>query len=251
MSQPGGTTFTDTGLPPNTQHTYRLRAVNNAGASEFVQLTTSTLQVSVGFVANLYPDLLGRGAGSADLTYWNGLLSNGLNHQDAALNVEKSDEFRTRQVNQAYNAFLKHPADATGLQFWSTKLANDVTYEQFKAELLGSDDYFVTRGNSTNEGTVTAMYTDLFGRVPNSSEVGYWSGQMAQQRRASVAYALETSVEGYSNIVNGYYRQVLHHDADSVGLGYWISQLQQGLRDEQLIASLVNSDEYETYIQAH
>jgi hypothetical protein len=44
--------------------------------------------------------------------------------------------------------------------------------------------------------------------------------------------------------VKGFYLQFLKRQADSVGLGSFVQQLSQGVRDEAVIVALVASDEY-------
>ena len=47
------------------------------------------------------------------------------------------------------------------------------------------------------------------------------------------------------------FQTFLRHQPDGAGLTFWTGQLQSGLRDELLIASIIGSDEYLQYAAVH
>lgn len=62
--------------------------------------------------------------------------------------------------------------------------------------------------------------------------------------RHQVAYALLASQEYRTNLVFAGYDVFLHRPADPSGTASWVADLNAGMTDEQLIASLTSSPEY-------
>ncbi len=68
---------------------------------------------------------------------------------------------------------------------------------------------------------------------------------MAQQvNRGVIAAEILASREAIEDVVQNAYQQFLLRPADADGLSFWVSNLQNGMSDEALIASLVASDEF-------
>jgi hypothetical protein len=72
----------------------------------------------------VYQQALGRPAGPADLTYWNGVLQNGASNLNVALSIVKSPEANARCIRDAYQQLLGRDADAAALTFWG-RVANN------------------------------------------------------------------------------------------------------------------------------
>ena len=53
-----------------------------------------------------------------------------------------------------------------------------------------------------------------------------------------------TSPEAQQDLVQADYQQYLHRPADAAGMSFWLSQVQQGMRDEPLAARFLGSDEF-------
>jgi hypothetical protein len=124
-------------------------------------------------------------------------------------------------------------------------LAAGGTVEQARAAILGSAEYFLNRAGGTNDSFLASIYQDVLGRSVDPSGQANWSAQLAAGiPRTAVAMAIVSSAEAGQGLVQGYYRQFLHRDADSTGLNSFVAALQHGVRDEQIIAILVGSDEY-------
>jgi hypothetical protein len=119
-----------------------------------------------------------------------------------------------------------------------------VTDEQVAAGLIGSDEFYQKAG-STNDGFLNAVYTDVLNRQPDASGRAYWDSQLTGgTSRAAVALALLTSQEAYQVKVASYYQRFLHRVPASGEGNTWVSMLQHGGHDEQVIANFVGSDEY-------
>lgn len=92
------------------------------------------------FVRNLYTDLLGRAASTADVNFWVGQLS----LQGAAgvsAGIVSSHEYHVRLVREFYTHFLNRAADQTGESFWSGLLDQGQSAELIINGILGSDEF--------------------------------------------------------------------------------------------------------------
>src|SRR5262249_44202139 len=108
------------------------------------------------FVDHAYQCLLGRGADAGGLAYWSGLLDQGTSPQDVVLQMQRSREYLTNQVQALYGKLLHRAADAVGLQTFTTLLAGGGTAEQAAALIAGSPEYFLMRGGGRGDGFLAA-----------------------------------------------------------------------------------------------
>jgi hypothetical protein len=101
---------------------------------------------NVSWLKAVYPSVLGRPAGAADLAAWTGPLQNGLALQKAALDIVMSPEASARQVNAAYEHLLDRIPDTTGLAFWSGQLEQGLSPAQLAAQIAASAEYINRHG---------------------------------------------------------------------------------------------------------
>jgi len=81
--------------------------------------------------------------------------------------------------------------------------------------------------------------------TPPGTPANPGSGQAA---RLTVANDLTHSAQYYGDFVTAAYQKCLGRTPDSMGLAYWVNQMQNGLSDERLEAGFIGSAEY---IQDH
>ena len=92
---------------------------------------------------------------------------------------------------------------------------------------------------------MTALFKDFFNRTPNSGELAFWVNALSTMSREQVAALILGSLEYDSDLVKNYYLQFLQRPADTAGLNTFANALNSGtLTDEQVIASLIGTDEY-------
>ena len=116
-----------------------------------------------------------------------------------------------------------------------------------EARLLGSAEYLQTRGGSTNDGFLTALYGDVLARGPDTTERAKWDQALGHgTTRAQVAAALFASLEYDQDLVRSFYENFLRRPADSVGLSHFTGALQHGTTDNVVIAAILASVEYFT-----
>jgi RHS repeat-associated protein len=204
------------------------------------------------FVAQLYQDVLTppnsppRQVDPTGLAAWAGQLDQGnLTRGQVAGHIVTSPEYRTVVVQDAYNTYLHRPADPAGLAAWVAFLSHGGTDQAMYAQIIGSPEYFASRGSSTVDGFVTAVYSDVLGRAIHSNELPIWERILAGGvSRISVATDILASTEGLTRLVTGIYDQFLHRPPTTTELHGWIARLQAVATQEQLIVSLTGSAEY-------
>jgi hypothetical protein len=106
--------------------------------------------------------------------------------------------------------------------------------------LLGSQEYFVHRGGGTTSGFVNALYKDLLSRVPQAAEVAHWQGGS----RIDIAAGVLNSPEYKGDLIATDYLRFLGRHVDQAGLNAWISSMNGGTADEQVLAGIVGSQEF-------
>src|SRR5262249_4498974 len=129
--------------------------------------------------------------------------------------------------------------------------------------LIGSGEYFQSRGGSTNDGFLTALYSDALGRAVDPTALsGFGLALAAGFSRSQLALAVLTSPEYKTDLIQSYYQKYLRRPADQAGLTTFVALLgsqppglqpiftgnsllqRPPIRDEDIIAMLVGSQEY-------
>jgi PKD repeat protein len=197
------------------------------------------------FVSEVYRDLLNRPVDAAGLSFWSGLLDQGVPRGQVVQEVENSQEYRADEVQVIYHRYLHRAADPSGLATWTAFLGAGGTVEQVAAQVISSDEYFRNFARGRNQGFLETLYQDVLNRAVDPTGQAVYGGLLAQGgSRAQVAAAVLGSGEYQRDLVESFYTQYLGRTADAFGLNSWSSALGNGLRDEQLIAALIGSGEF-------
>lgn len=226
------------------------------GTSQVVMVRAvgSTATVTVGsavdeavlrdYISRVYQDLFHRSPDAGGLAAWTTALAAGTPRFAVANSITSSDEFRGSLIDSAYATHLGRLPDAGGRQYWLARMAAGVTIQQLDAGFLASPEYYALSGG-TADAWVRGLYQDVLSRAASASETGYWSGWLAAgANRGSVAMGFLMSTEHLSTVVDDQYRLLLRRGGDALGVHTWVTQMQSGVRLEQIIGSLVASDEY-------
>jgi hypothetical protein len=228
FSQPAATTaFTRTLNLANGNHSLTVTVTDAAGNSN----TSAPLTVVVDpneldgdrkYVRALYQQELGRLGSLAEWNLWAGLLATPDGRRSVANGIARSREARTRLVESWYQLYLGRSLDAGAP--WVDSLVNGAREEDVLAQILGSQEFFnraptlpgVGGGPATNSTFVRALYVlpTLLNRQPSTSEVNFWVGQIPTLGRAGVALQILASAEYRTNIVRGYYINLLGRPAN-------------------------------------
>lgn len=176
-------------------------------------------------------------------------LDGGASRSAVASALVDTDAYRSLTVDRIFRDLLGRAPDPDGLLFWVGQLRGGQTQQVLKASIIASDEYFDLSGDS--ESFVTAVYNDLLGRDPDPDGLEFWVNQLdGGAPRFVVAGAFIFTTEALGVQVDEQYRLYLRRDADTGGRDFWVEFLQGGARIEQLVISLVSSDEYFAQAQA-
>jgi hypothetical protein len=199
------------------------------------------------FVCHTYVDALGRTAEPAGRDYWVNLINTGTPRAKMASTYMKTPEARQVLINRIYKAYLQRDGDQEGVNYWADQLLAGRTPDSVRVLILGSDEYFQVRGQSSNLTFVRQMYLDVFRRPVDPSGEAYWTGELASgQSRARVAGRFVRTAEGRQHLVEDIYDRFLRRVPTTNEVNTWVGKLASGSTELDVYVALVASDEYFT-----
>ncbi len=198
------------------------------------------------WVNQIFIDLLGRTADAGSLSSYSTLLGGGTPRTTVALSVLTSDEYRNRLMTSFYATFLHRTPSAPELSFWLPAFAANLSDEQIEAQLVASPEYFALSGG-TNAGWITRIFNDVLGRTPSAAETATYSGFLGSSSRVTVGLSILKSSEAVNRRVQQYYSGFLRRNATAAEAGALVPAILGGVSDEQVIAQILDADEYFNY----
>lgn len=196
------------------------------------------------YVNSVYNSMLGRNADPAGQFFWSTLLNQGYSRPQFVLAIEFTSEFRAVATQDLYSRYLGRAAEPTALIASVAFLNSGGTITQLGSFILGSPEYYQLHGG-TNAGFLSALYLNVLHRPIDPGAILVYGQQLALGvPRFQVAFEVGTSLEGDINVIRVLYLTFLHRPVDPAGLIFWVNQLGSGVRIENVLASLVGSDEY-------
>jgi List-Bact-rpt repeat protein/uncharacterized protein DUF4214 len=197
------------------------------------------------FLTNLYRDVLGRPVDPLSLAALAPKLNAGTPAKDVALGVLQGLEYRTRLIGGFYTMFLRRAASPTELTAGLAQLGAGVGDEDLEATLLGSSEYVSARGGGTNDGFLGALFQDLLGRAPSSSERGTLRTAIENGTpRSQIAKGILTSGEARTRIITGFFTAFLSRQPTQAELSAYLAQLGAGASPENVASAVLGSPEY-------
>lgn len=199
------------------------------------------------FVARLYRDLLRRQADSGGLDAFAAMINEGqLTRAQAAQVILNSREYRELTVRGLYRDLLRRGADESGLNAFLGLLANGGTAAHIQAAMLGSAEYYRTRGNENAVQFLQAVYNDVLGRTLDPiGWVTFTRMLTSGTSRDEVVRTILNSFETHGITVRALYSRLLGRSPDIGGLNAFINLLQRGSSTEQVMILILGSDEYQ------
>jgi subtilisin family serine protease len=196
------------------------------------------------YVGKVYGDLFDRAPDAAGLRFWASALHRGTPYGEVVNGITYSREFRTRLIAASYQRFLGRNPDGPGLESWLAAMGGGLHIEQMQAGFVGSPESLLQAG-SDERRWIANLYVSVLGRPAANHEIDHWHGRLRTgSSRGQVAIGFLYSTEYLRSVVNGYYVDLLHRGIDGVGAVHWVTAIQRGARDEEIIAGIVSSPEY-------
>jgi uncharacterized delta-60 repeat protein len=193
------------------------------------------------FVFQVYLDLLNRAPEQLGLTFWSGLVDQGVPRGRVVRLIQQSLEYRGTVVRDAYRLVLRRDPDALGFAVWTDFLRAGGTQEQLEAFLFGSVEFALFVGPAFLAG----IYETRLGRTPDPIGDAFWRGILADgTTRAEVSLSILLSPEGTGRILDEFYAFFLGRPLDPLGSRVFGTMLRQGAGRDAVIAALLGSDEY-------
>ncbi len=197
------------------------------------------------FVSGLYENLLNRPAAPTESGFVADVaaLQNGSSTPAAIIaSLLASNEYRSNLVQSFYQKYLGRAGSAAEVAGWVNDLDSGATVEDIILDFVSSPEYFARQGLFA-PSWIAALYSDLLGRLPTSAEV---AGTMVQYNQdggnlTATAQGFLTSRAYLSEVVYSDYWLYLKRAPDSAEIQQWVPELQAGVRDEVVAASIGSS----------
>jgi hypothetical protein len=214
------------------------------------------------FVTGAFNDLLGRAADTAGFLNFANNIDNarfGL-LPGQALSIVTSDEARLGTISNSavpaaypvqtnyYEGLLRRSASSSEANFWLGQLKAGASAQQIIAAIAGSDEYYgLAAIGAVDDQFITQLFKDLLARSPDAASLASFTQILTQSEQASrqqVALGFTAGDEYRKLLINSFYTNLMGRLPSSTEINLWLPQLQAGLTDEGLMASLIGSDEY-------
>ncbi len=147
------------------------------------------------------------------------------------------------RVDDVYQRVLRRAPAGTGRQYWLSRLAGGMSFEQLGTMFYGSPEYYRSAGS--NDEFVRRLFRALLDREPAEGGLAYWTGLLGsgQLQPAGVAGQFYRSLESRRDRTVRLYGEILSRTPNS-------SELTDGARllttadDGDLAAELASSTEF-------
>ncbi|HLJ95082.1 MAG TPA: DUF4214 domain-containing protein, partial [Gemmataceae bacterium] len=219
------------------------------GSAEYFQKHGNTNST---WLDHAYLDILGRARDPGSQGYLN-QLNSGAPLSAVATALVDSTEYRMNLISQVYTTYLQRQAGSGDVQVWLPVISQTSTGpgkpspdDQFLGGVIGSQEYFVTSGN-TELAWATSLYTKILNRNPDSAGltntlVSVLNGFTAT--RQTITSGIGASTEAETKVVASYYTQYLGRTGSPGELSPWVTLIQGGGTREQVTAAITSSQEY-------
>ena len=267
------------GLTVGATYTFRVRAVNSAGAGAIATISTRMYDLVEQFVSRQYLDVLGRGYDSGGLQFWADWLRSGeMTGAAAAYESVFSGEFINRSLSDAdyvetlYVAFMGRGSDSGGKAYWVDLLEAGLPRVDVFAGFANSAEFEhlcnvagIRRGmhhpppGGYAQMFIKRMYLTTLERDADHEGVIFWQG-LAVDGMTGAAMAYEFVFSGEMerrSLSNAEYIEILYNSmmgrvSDPEGMAFWLDMMErQGVSRYAVFANFVMSGEFEVICSRH
>lgn len=219
---------------------------------------STTIASNTEWSESLYTNLLKRGTNPAEVDgIANLVLSRYTTERlTTARLMVQSDEYRTKAVENYYRTYLRRAPRANETAFHVGRLQAGDTHEQVIARIIASDEYFQnpTLGIGDNSRWLSQVYLDLLGRErdPFSQPFLDLLNATPAAQQALVRETIVLQILGSTEYLNrfiggpgvGLYARFLRRLPSAGEVNFWVTQIQFGVRTDDVLAQLLASHEY-------
>ncbi len=218
LEGPQGATSTLSALQnlfnPLVPNPHALVADSSNGGVGTINVGSGT-NANAAYVQSLYSFVLHRSGTPSEIGFWTSQLST-LGQAGVASGVIHSTERFQLLVEGFYRTFLRRAADATGEAFFENLFLQGRSEEAVLDVFLTSPEFQAlvaqTKGDF-NTAFVQAMYTDLLGRLADSTGLGFWLSQISSIGLSRTVDGFVRSLEYRNYFVTQLYTDLLHRVA--------------------------------------
>ena len=226
-----------------------------AGSGEFFARfrQNNNLATNNQWVQQVYQAVLGQAPTAAELNSNLTQLNNNFQPQrlTVANDLDTSTEYFQVVVKGYFQAYLHRQPNATELAARVTELKNGGSDQQLQAEIISSPEYVfnATSGTGNNSQWLNQVYLDLLGRNRDQAgSQGFLDGLDSippTLTRLQVVNLILKSNEYQTDLIASFYSKYLDTSNPAASdLAFWVSELNKGNSNEQIIAQFIASNQY-------
>ncbi len=241
-------TFSVAGLAPGASATFTVNAAATALGAQTISAAVASPDTNANsssgstaalvltpnqrFVQALYIDDLHRVATLAELNGWVAILTGpGGSQRVVVSDIVSSFEYRDDLVKSWYLNYLGRPATGGEEDIWANMMP-DYTQEDVLSQFLSSTEFYdraqtIFDTGSADENYVYTLYLVLFNRSASSAEITSQLEVLPGLGYQGLVMSFLQSAEWRTDLITGYYNNLLHRPPDAGGLSYWVN-LSQG-----------------------
>jgi len=201
--------------------------------------------LDIRYVQAIYHDVLGRSPSPGETSAATQALALGATRSQLALAILSSNEYRQKLIASDYESYLHRSPTPGESSLQLGFLGGGARDEMLIAGILASGEYYSSRGHSSGDGFLSAMYCDaVFRSIDQFTQNNDDSALTMGTPRSQLASSVLSSTEYLSTLVNGYFLHYLRRSATAGERTTLATLLKSGRSDEEAIASMLGSNEY-------
>ncbi|MHB8571529.1 MAG: beta strand repeat-containing protein [Candidatus Dormibacteria bacterium] len=163
--------------------------------------------------------------------------------------ITHSPEAEALRINSYYMNLLGRPADPSGLTYGLSLYESGRTDEEMQASFLAATEYASRTTPSPEEWlhghVIDQLFQEFDGRPATPFEISTFDADLAMGANLSdIGLGIMSSTEYRTNLVRGFYTNLLNRPVDPTGLAANLAAMQMGTSDEDIQANIMASDEY-------